>query len=96
MVNRTRWGAFIGGQWVLPDDATWFSVLEPATGGHLAEVVAADQGLVDLAVRDSRHAYEGEWGKLTPRERGALLRKAAALIREHADELGPCSAHEVG
>lgn len=42
---RALWGAFIGGQWVLPDNADRFAVLEPATGGHLAEVMAADENL---------------------------------------------------
>ncbi|MFC0541554.1 aldehyde dehydrogenase family protein [Kutzneria chonburiensis] len=91
-----RWGAFIGGEWVLPDDPSWFSVLEPATGGHLAEVLVADEALVDRAVRDSRRAYEGEWGRLTPRDRGALLHKVAAAIRAHADELAELEAREVG
>jgi acyl-CoA reductase-like NAD-dependent aldehyde dehydrogenase len=93
---RDRWGAFIGGRWVLPEDGDRFAVLEPATGGHLAEVLAADEHLVDLAVRDARRAYEGEWGRLTPRDRGALLRNAAAAIRAHADELGELEAREVG
>ena len=93
---RDRWGAFIGGQWVLPEDGTHFAVLEPATGGHLADVLNADEHLVDLAVRDSRRAYEGEWGRLTPRDRGALLRKVAAAIRVHADELAELEAREVG
>jgi acyl-CoA reductase-like NAD-dependent aldehyde dehydrogenase len=93
---REHWGAFIGGQWVLPGDAGSFAVLEPATGGHLADVLAADEQLVDRAVRDARRAYEGEWGRLTPRDRGSLLRKVAAAIRAHADELGELEAREVG
>ncbi|QKV80772.1 aldehyde dehydrogenase [Amycolatopsis sp. Hca4] len=93
---RTRWGSFVGGKWVTPDAAPAFAVLEPATGNHLADVVEADAEVVDQAVRDARRAYEGEWGRLTPRERGGLLRKVAALIREHAEELGELEAREVG
>ncbi|MFC0439999.1 aldehyde dehydrogenase [Kutzneria buriramensis] len=96
MTSDGRWGAFIGGEWVLPADGSWFSVLEPATGGHLAEVLAADEALVDRAVRVARRAYEGEWGRLTPRERGGLLRKVAGVIRQHADELAELEAREVG
>ncbi|MET7991094.1 aldehyde dehydrogenase family protein [Amycolatopsis sp. NPDC005232] len=93
---RARWGSFIGGNWVTPEDAPAFAVLEPATGGRLADVVEASDDVVDQAVRDARRAYEGEWGRLTPRERSGLLRKVAALIREYAEELGELEAREVG
>ncbi|UOZ03470.1 aldehyde dehydrogenase [Amycolatopsis sp. WQ 127309] len=93
---RRDWAAFIGGAWVTPDGAKWFDVLEPATGDTLAEVVEADEALVDLAVMDARRAYEQDWRHRTPRERGILLAKAAAVIRAHADELGELEAREVG
>lgn len=93
---RTQWGAFVSGNWVLPDNATSFAVVEPATGEYLADVVAADDRLVDLAVWDSRKAFEGEWGSLTPRERGGLLRKVASAVRAHAEELAELEAREVG
>ncbi|HEY2695597.1 MAG TPA: aldehyde dehydrogenase family protein [Pseudonocardiaceae bacterium] len=95
-LTRARWGSFIGGGWVTPDAAPAFDVLEPATGERLAEVVEADAAIVDAAVRDARRAYEGDWGRLPPRERGGLLRTVAALIREHAEELGELEAREVG
>jgi len=36
------WGAFVGGAWITPENATWFEVLEPATGESLGRVVAAE------------------------------------------------------
>jgi acyl-CoA reductase-like NAD-dependent aldehyde dehydrogenase len=95
-LTRREWGAFVGGEWVEPARATWFDVLEPSTGGLLAKVVAADDELVDRAVRDARRAYDEDWRHRTPRERGALLREVAGVIREHADELGELEAREVG
>ncbi|HEX4250777.1 MAG TPA: aldehyde dehydrogenase family protein [Pseudonocardia sp.] len=93
---RRRWGAFVGGQWVEPAGSSWFEVTEPATGAVLAQVLAADEELVDRAVRDSRRAYDEDWRHRTPRERGALLRQVASVIREHADELAELEAREVG
>ena len=95
-LSRGRWGAFVGGQWVSPARANWFEVVEPATGAPLAQVLAADEELVDRAVRDSRRAYDEDWHHRTPRERGALLRQVAGVIREHADELAELEAREVG
>jgi acyl-CoA reductase-like NAD-dependent aldehyde dehydrogenase len=95
-LRRRRWGAFVDGQWVEPAGASWFEVVEPATGEPLAQVLAADEELVDRAVRDSRRAYDEDWRHRTPRERGALLRQVAEVIRQHADELGELEAREVG
>jgi acyl-CoA reductase-like NAD-dependent aldehyde dehydrogenase len=47
-------------------------------------------------VKDARRAYEETWRDLSPKERGDLLRKVAAVIREHADELAELVAREVG
>jgi acyl-CoA reductase-like NAD-dependent aldehyde dehydrogenase len=73
-----------------------FAVVEPSTGAGLARVVAGDAALVDLAVRDSRRAYEEVWRHMPPRERGKLLQQVAARIREHVDELAELEAREVG
>ena len=99
MVNNLAgrsWGAFVGGAWITPENATWFEVLEPATGESLGRVVAADDELVDRAIKDARRAYEEDWRHRTARERGTLMRKVAATIREHADELAELEAREVG
>jgi len=71
-------------------------VLEASTGTRLADLVTADADAVDRAVKDARRAYEETWRDLSPKERGDLLRKVAALIREHADELAELVAREVG
>jgi len=91
-----RWAAFIGGNWVTPENPKWFDVAEPATGRKLAEVLEADEALVGLAIADARRAYDEDWRHRTPRERGALLHKVAGVIRAHADELAELEAREVG
>ncbi len=77
------------------DDRPTFAVIEPATGGELARVVAGDDALVDAAVAAARRAF-GAWRALAPRERGRLLRLVAAVIRDHLDELAELEAREVG
>ena len=96
LAGRPVWGAFIGGAFVVPDGAETFAVAEAATGRTMAAVVAADDELVDRAVRDARRAYDETWRHLSPRERGSLMRAVAARIREHADELGELVAREMG
>jgi acyl-CoA reductase-like NAD-dependent aldehyde dehydrogenase len=94
--RRPIWGAFIGGNFVTPDDATTIDVIEPSNGKTLAQLVAADDDLVARAVMDSRRAYEEVWRDMAPRDRGELMRKVAARIRDHADELAELCAREVG
>ncbi len=94
--HRPLWQSFIGGKFVEDSTAETFDVLEAATGELLARVAIANEETVDRAVRDARRAFEESWRSISPKERGALMRDVAALIREHADELGELCAREVG
>ena len=94
--GRPVWGPFIGGAFIGDAAAATIPVLEASTGTRLADLVTADADTVDRAVKDARRAYEETWRDLSPKERGDLLRKVAAVIREHADELAELVAREVG
>src|SRR3954452_17762160 len=61
--------------------------LNPATGEPLGEVQAAGPEDVDRAVASARKALAGEWGTITPDERGRLLWRLADLVEENLDEL---------
>jgi acyl-CoA reductase-like NAD-dependent aldehyde dehydrogenase len=94
-LDRQTWGAFINGAFVEVGSSPTFDVMEPSTATVLASVVAADDDLVDRAVQSARRAQPA-WAALSPRERGVYLRKVAAAIREHLDELGTLEARENG
>ena len=93
---RPRWGAFINGAFVADEHAATFEVLEAANARPLAVVEVADEVMVAAAVVDARRAYDEVWRYLAPKEKGALMRRVAAHIREHADELAELCAREVG
>jgi acyl-CoA reductase-like NAD-dependent aldehyde dehydrogenase len=95
LAERGVWGSFIGGSFVV-GEADTFDVLETSTGRVLARVANASVDTVDLAVADSRRAYERVWRDLSARERGGLMRQVAQKIRDHADELAELCAREVG
>ena len=77
----------IGNEWVDAQSGKTFATLNPATEEVLAEVAEADSADVELAVRAARRAFEGPWGRTSPPERAALLRRWAELIALHADDL---------
>jgi acyl-CoA reductase-like NAD-dependent aldehyde dehydrogenase len=70
-----------GGGHVLP-------VVNPADERTVSELEESDATIVDRAVRAARRAFnEGPWPRMDVGERQAILRRLAALIREHAREL---------
>jgi acyl-CoA reductase-like NAD-dependent aldehyde dehydrogenase len=93
---ETRSGAFVDGSWVEPGGAETFTVVEPATGADIARVAASGQAEVDAAVAGAGRRFAEDWRWRSPRERGGLMRKVAARIREHVDELAELEAREVG
>ncbi|RYY29387.1 MAG: 2-hydroxymuconic semialdehyde dehydrogenase [Sphingomonadales bacterium] len=78
-------GQFIDGAYDL-SGASRFAAVDPATGETAYWVHEATADQVDRAVQAARRALKGPWSKLTPAERGGLLRKLAARIAERSDE----------
>jgi betaine-aldehyde dehydrogenase len=72
------------------------TLIEPATGEPLTEVAQATTEELDGAVQAAERAYRGPWRKINTRDRGRLLLKLAALIRENAEELARSEARNVG
>jgi betaine-aldehyde dehydrogenase len=70
-------------------------LIEPATGEPLANIEQATAEDVDRAVRAAEKAFD-PWRKIHPRERGRILLKLTALIREHSEELARAESRNVG
>ena len=87
-------GLFYGGKW---QEAAGGSVetYNPATGESLGKVAEANSADVDQAVRSAHKAFL-EWRRVKPRERGAILKKVAARLRGHAEELALLDAANCG
>lgn len=78
----------IGGEWVESSDGKRFATLNPATEDVLTEVSAAGAADVDAAVAAAQHALRrGPWGSMSGAERGRILNRLAALMRERFEEL---------
>jgi acyl-CoA reductase-like NAD-dependent aldehyde dehydrogenase len=86
---------YINGEWTDPASAATFDVLDPANGERVG---TAASGTPEDAARaiESAHAAFKTWGRWTAAERGKVLKKAAALARERADELGHILTLEQG
>jgi acyl-CoA reductase-like NAD-dependent aldehyde dehydrogenase len=70
-------------------------VLNPATEEPIAELPEASAEDADAAVARAKGAVPG-WGAVAPADRSRLLRRLAALVEEHADELALLETRNVG
>jgi acyl-CoA reductase-like NAD-dependent aldehyde dehydrogenase len=70
-------------------------VLNPATEEVIATVPAAGPRDVDAAVTRAARAQEG-WAALAPTDRARLLRRFAAVVDAHTDELAALEVREAG
>jgi aldehyde dehydrogenase (NAD+) len=78
---------YIDGEWVPSRSGETFGSVDPYTGKVWAQASAAGEEDVDLAVQAARRAFDREWAGTSGSERARLLRRLAALVEEHADQL---------
>ena len=83
-VTTTTYQNFVGGEWVGAVEGGTMEVLNPATGGAIAEVPRGTQADVDRAVEAAKKALP-EWLETTPGERaeadgGVGLEKVCAAV----------------
>lgn len=70
-------------------------IVNPATEDVLADVELADAAEVDRAVERARKA-QAAWREVAPGERARLLRRFAALVDEHGEELARLEVANAG
>lgn len=86
---------FIAGQWCDAADGRTLPVFNPATGQEIGRVAHAAQADLDRAVQAAQQGFE-TWRDMAPAERAKIMRRAAALIRERANEIAPLITQEQG
>lgn len=85
---------FDGAQWRTPLGGTR-TVSEPATGAPLASAGIANAEDMVAAIGRA-HAAQPAWAGLNPRDRAAVLLRAATILQQHFDELALAIARETG
>jgi acyl-CoA reductase-like NAD-dependent aldehyde dehydrogenase len=96
-LERPLFGHVIDGEVVPSLDGATMPVIDPATGEQVATAAAGSDADVDRAVRSARAAFDdGRWRFLAPLEQERRLRRLAALISQHADELAELDVIDSG
>jgi acyl-CoA reductase-like NAD-dependent aldehyde dehydrogenase len=71
------------------------TVVNPATEETIATLPSAGVDEADAAVARARAAFPA-WSRVAPADRGRLLRRLAALVEEHGEELARIESENVG
>ncbi len=88
VVTHRTYQLFIEGCEVSAASERVFTVTNPATGEVVAAVAEAAAEDVEHAVRTSARAFEdGPWPRMSAGERGKVLLRIAALLRERSEQL---------
>lgn len=91
-----RYENLIGGEWVAPPGDRWFERANPADTSEVVGVFAAmDQGEVARAVLAAGEGFE-RWRSTKLLDRGAVLLRAAAIIRESSGQMAIDLTREMG
>jgi betaine-aldehyde dehydrogenase len=91
----THRDCYYGGRWVRPRAGRYADSINPGTGQSLGPVADGGADDVDAAVAAAKLAFEG-WRRVPPLERARLLKRIAATLREHAEELAMIDAADCG
>jgi len=78
---------FIAGEWTSSASGRTMASIDPGTGRPFHDFAAGDAEDVDRAVRNADAALRGPWSRVSPAARGAVLTRAAVMIREAAARL---------
>ena len=86
---------FINGGWKIGEGRDLFPVVNPASGDTIAEVPLATPADLDAALAAAETGF-ALWKSTPVEQRAAVLKKAAALIRERAETIATLLTLEQG
>lgn len=86
----------IAGNWTPSANGAVMESFDPGSGSAFHRFAAGDATDIDRAVEDAYAALNGEWSSATPAARGAVLARAAGLIRQDAARLAVAESLDSG
>ena len=87
---------FIDGEWRSSSTGSRLEVADPGRARVFHDVDAGDAELIDAAVTAARRSLRDAWGRASPSARGAVLARAAQLVRKAAPRLAVLESLDVG
>jgi betaine-aldehyde dehydrogenase len=96
-VHVEEYKMYVGGRWVDADSGETTVVVDPSAEEVVARVPKAGVADAERAVKAAREAFDsGPWPRMKALERAAVLRRAAELLRERAEDLARLESRQMG
>ncbi len=92
---KSRYGHYIGGEWVEPVKGGYFENITPVTGQAFTEVGRGTAEDIDAAL-DAAHEAAGPWGRTSPAERAVILNKIADRLEDNLEMLATAETWDNG
>lgn len=96
-LEGSRQDLFINGQFQTPHSNRYIPSFDPTTGKEWYSFAEADSTDVAAAVESATQAFHSAvWRRITPTDRGKMVRRLSELVLEHADELALIETRDNG
>jgi aldehyde dehydrogenase len=92
---QSRYGHFIGGNWVEPKKGEYFENISPVNGKAFCEVGRGTAEDIEAAL-DAAHAAAPAWGRTSLAERALILNRIADRLDENLEMLAVAESWENG
>ena len=87
---------FIANEKVNATDGRTIPVVDPSDGSVFAQLARGGADEIDRAVRAATRARDGEWGRMSPVDKGRLLTRLSQAILAHHEELAQIESRDCG
>jgi aldehyde dehydrogenase len=92
---KSRYGNFIGGDWVEPIEGRYFDNTSPINGQVITSIARSSAQDVERAL-DAAHAAKNSWGKTSAAERALILNRIADRMEENLELLATAETWDNG
>ena len=87
---------YINGVFVESQSGSSFKSVDPSTEKEFAEICAAEEFEVNLAVESAHNAFTEKWSKVLPYQRAKYLRSIGDQLKDKAELLGTIETKDTG
>ena len=94
-MSHPRYQNYIHGRHLANQSGETFAVINPGTGKVIYEMEVADESIQQAAIDSAKKGF-AQWSAMSGMQRGRILLKAVALLRERNDELAEIEVKDNG
>ena len=94
-MSLKRYQNFVDGRYLANASGEYFEVINPASGAVIYEVEVADEAVQTAAIASAQKGF-ALWSAMSGVERGRILLRAVALLRERNDILAAIEVADTG